>query len=122
VTRSIEIDLEMWLDGPRRAAAQVDPVVRARMREWVAATYAVPGELGPERHLEPPALARLGEVRATTLIVVGDLDMPEMLPAADRLSREIPNARKVVIPGAAHMVNLEYPEDFNRVVLDFLNA
>jgi pimeloyl-ACP methyl ester carboxylesterase len=34
--------------------------------------------------------------------------------------RQIPNARKVVLPGVGHMCNLENPSRFNKVVLDFL--
>ena len=43
-----------------------------------------------------------------------------MLEAADLLSNSIPNARKAVINDAAHLPNLEHPEEFNRLVLDFL--
>ena len=31
-------------------------------------------------------------------------------------------ARKEVIKGVAHMVSMERPEEFNRVVLDFLSG
>jgi len=31
-------------------------------------------------------------------------------------------ARKHVFADAAHMVNMEYPDEFNRVVLEFLAA
>lgn len=34
----------------------------------------------------------------------------------------IAGARKVVIPGVAHMVNMEEPEVFNRIVLEFLEG
>jgi len=32
----------------------------------------------------------------------------------------IPGARQAVIPNTAHHLNLEQPEEFNRLVLDFL--
>jgi len=38
----------------------------------------------------------------------------------ERIAVEVPGARKVVIPGVAHMVNLEKPAESNRIVLDFL--
>jgi pimeloyl-ACP methyl ester carboxylesterase len=34
----------------------------------------------------------------------------------------IPDVRKAVIHDAAHLPNLEHPEEFNRIVLDFLLA
>jgi pimeloyl-ACP methyl ester carboxylesterase len=32
----------------------------------------------------------------------------------------MPNARKVVIAGAGHMSNMEQPDAFNQVVMNFL--
>jgi len=46
--------------------------------------------------------------------------MPDIHEIADLLLTADPNAEKVVIEGAAHMVNMEKPEEFNRVVLEFL--
>jgi pimeloyl-ACP methyl ester carboxylesterase len=46
------------------------------------------------------AIERLAEVRAPTLILVGDYDIGEKLAMADRLAAEIPSARKVVVHGA----------------------
>ena len=34
----------------------------------------------------------------------------------------IKDARKAVIHDAAHLPNLEHPEEFNRIVLDFLTT
>jgi pimeloyl-ACP methyl ester carboxylesterase len=33
-----------------------------------------------------------------------------------------PNADKVIVEGAAHMVNMERPEEFNRLVMEFLEG
>ncbi len=33
---------------------------------------------------------------------------------------KIPHAKKAVIHDAAHLPNLEHPDQFNRLVLDFL--
>jgi 3-oxoadipate enol-lactonase len=53
---------------------------------------------------------------------VGDYDDQRILLAADYLAAGIPGARKVVIPGVAHYPNMERPADFNRLVLEFLEA
>jgi 3-oxoadipate enol-lactonase len=116
-----ELNLRMWVDGPRRAPDQVDPSVRERVREMQHHAFTVPEPQGFELlPLEPPANERLEEVRAPTLVVVGDHDLKDKLALADRLASKIPDAHKVVIPGAAHMVSMEQPDEFNRVVLDFL--
>ena len=33
---------------------------------------------------------------------------------------KVPHARKAVIHDAAHLPNLEHPEEFNRIVMEFL--
>src|SRR5437868_2155622 len=72
--------------------------------------------------LEPPAINRLAEVKVPALIVVGDEDMPETLEIAGMLEQGIAGAKKVVIAGTAHHPNMEKPEEFNRVVVDFLKG
>jgi pimeloyl-ACP methyl ester carboxylesterase len=72
------------------------------------------------KDLEPPAVGRLGEIRASTLVVVGDLDMPGILEIADAVARNVGAAEVAVIEDAAHMVSMEKPEEFNRIVLDYL--
>jgi len=56
------------------------------------------------------------------LILVGELDQPDILRTADRLAEGIPHARKAVISGTAHAPSMERPDEFNRLVLDFLQA
>ncbi|MEJ7631461.1 MAG: hypothetical protein WKF28_03080 [Rubrobacteraceae bacterium] len=76
--------------------------------------------LGEELDLEPPAVDRLHEIKAPTLVIIGDLDQPKTIQGADLLARSIPGTRKVTIPGVAHLPNMEHPEEFDRIVLDFL--
>jgi pimeloyl-ACP methyl ester carboxylesterase len=40
--------------------------------------------------------------------------------AGERLASAVPGARRYVFPSVAHMVNLERPREFERIVLDFL--
>jgi pimeloyl-ACP methyl ester carboxylesterase len=39
---------------------------------------------------------------------------------ADLLARDIPGARRITLPGVAHLPNMESPEEFNSIVLSFL--
>jgi len=39
-----------------------------------------------------------------------------------QLVAKVPGARKVVIAGAGHMVNLEQPTEFNRTLMEFLRS
>ncbi len=119
--RASELEVQIWVDGPRRAPEGVAPAIRDRVREMnLIALATEAAELGEERRLEPPAIDRLGEIRAPTLVIVGDLDNPPVVAGADLLASGIAGARKVVIGGTAHFPNMERPEEFNRLVLDFL--
>jgi 3-oxoadipate enol-lactonase len=116
-----ELNLRMWVDGPRRTPDQVDPTVRQRIYEmqYHAFTVPIPDE-AEALPLEPPAITRLAEIHVPTLLIVGEYDIPDKHELVEQLALEIPEARQIVIPGAAHIVNLEQPAEFNRVVLEFL--
>jgi pimeloyl-ACP methyl ester carboxylesterase len=64
--------------------------------------------------------ARLGEIRAPTLVLVGARDLAYFQDEARMLAGGIAGARLVVVPGAGHMVWEQNPRRFNRAVLDFL--
>lgn len=118
-----ELNVRMWVDGPYRTAARVDPAVRERVREMQLRAFSMPEPDGVEvLSLSPPAIGRLAELRVPTLIVAGDQDLREKVALAEQLAALIRGANHAVIPGVAHMVNMEKPETFNRIVLDFLRG
>ena len=116
-----ELNLKMWVDGPKRTPTEVSASVRERVREmqYLAFTTVFPEE-AVELDLEPPAILRLGEVKAPTLVIVGDYDIQAKLDLTQQLASEIGGAQRVVIAGVAHMVNMEKPAEFNQAVLNFL--
>lgn len=115
-----EVNLRLWVDGLRRTPEQVDPVVRALVRAMQRRAFEVSREDAEEMRLDPPAMTRLGAIRAPMLVLTGDLDLPDKLAVADELVAAVPGARQQVIPGGAHMVNMEQPEAFNAALLAFL--
>jgi 3-oxoadipate enol-lactonase len=115
------LNLRMWLDVPRRTPDQVDPTVRQRIYEMQYHAFTVPIPAEAEViSLEPPAITRLAEIHVPTLFIVGEYDVPEKIDLVGQLAEEIALARQIVIPNAAHIVNMEQPAEFNRMVLDFL--
>ncbi len=68
----------------------------------------------------PSALPRLHEIRVPTLILVGDADIPDVHAHAGVIETGIPNSRRVVMSDAGHLMYLEKPEEFSRVVIAFL--
>ncbi|HEU5367658.1 MAG TPA: alpha/beta fold hydrolase [Ktedonobacterales bacterium] len=121
LAQAVELELQLWVDGPGRAPEQVNPAVREQVRQMNTENFArSEQEQGQPQPLEPPAVTRLGAIRVPTLVLVGEHDVPDKLASAELLARSIPGAQKAVIAGAAHLPSMEQPEQFNRLVLEFL--
>jgi pimeloyl-ACP methyl ester carboxylesterase len=114
-----EADAHLWLDGPKRPRGYVTDPIRTLFFE-MNSNFDSDWESAPIDEIEPPAAERLHEITAPTLIVVGDEDAPPVFDAVELLMEKVPHARKHVIHDAAHLPNLEHPEEFNSAVLGFL--
>ena len=67
-----------------------------------------------------PALAgRLNEIGSESLVISGSADIPDFQAMSELLARGLPKARREIIEGSGHMVNLESPDSFNKVLLRF---
>jgi 3-oxoadipate enol-lactonase len=62
----------------------------------------------------------LDEIGAPTLVVIGDQDRLVSLDDARELSDGLAEARLAELPGAGHLTNVETPEEFRRLVEQFL--
>lgn len=115
-------ELRLWVDGPNRTPEQVTPSVRELVAEMNGANIrrAAEWEHAQPQPLDPPAAGRLGEVRAPTLVIIGGDDTFNARKTADLLAAGIAGAKKVVMPGLTHVPNMERPDEFNKLVLDFL--
>ncbi|GAA1990177.1 alpha/beta hydrolase [Amycolatopsis minnesotensis] len=118
--RAVEHILRMWVDGPHRTSKEVDPAIRAFCRELNFASVTRPEGAGHSFATGFGAAGRIAELRAETLLLVGDLDCADMLGTADLIAREAPRVRKHTLPGAGHMINLEAPAEFARLLRRFL--
>jgi 3-oxoadipate enol-lactonase len=113
----------LWLEHPLFAPAREQAGVAARLSEivsdysgwhWVHSDPVVASR--------PAAIKRLDAIRAATLIVLGERDLPDFHRVADTLASGIHGAASVVIPRAGHMANMEAPAKFNSILLDFLET
>lgn len=113
------------LDDPHWAPAIKNTSARDKVRLMLEEELLRLRSVGPIGNLvvlpEPPAIRRLSEVRAPTLVVIGERDDTDNHATAGLLEEHFAGARKVVVGGAGHMVNIEKPEDLNRLVLNFLS-
>lgn len=105
--------------GPRTIAEKPDVV--NRVREMILAA-------DPERAAaaQRGMAARrdytrdLPGLEVPALIIVGRQDQIRPVADAEFMHRGMRNARLEIIEDAAHLTNMEQPEDFNRAVLSFL--
>lgn len=65
-------------------------------------------------------VADLPNVRTPTLFLLGEREPPNALELTEELARRMPNARRVVLPGGGHLVNLSQVRTYNDAVLRFL--
>ena len=119
----IELDVKAWVDGFGRPMdaetdARLEPI-RALVREMEWASVAHNDEGGQPIVLAPPAAGRLSEIRVPVLVLAGDYDELATQRIGDLYASGIAGARKQHLP-TAHLPNLELPEEFNRLILDFL--
>jgi 3-oxoadipate enol-lactonase len=112
----------LWLGHPLFAPARAKPEVGPRLKQMVddySGWHFV--NQNPEKAVSPPAVGRLGAIRAPTLVLVGERDLPDFQRMSERLERDIPGARRASIAGAGHMANMESPDAVNKLLAEFLN-
>jgi len=118
---AVEIETAGWVDGIDRPPGTLDPAARAQAVAMIRKTWEraddQPGERLP---LDPPRQDRLGEVVAPTLVLRGDLDLPDVAASTDLLVAGIRGASFALIPNAAHLPPLEQPAAFNAALLAWL--
>ena len=122
----MEAFAERYTQGPTRIPfKRHDPLGFAEFVKLMK-THSAKGsantQLGVQR--ERPSLyeiqSELSRITVPTLIVNGDEDWPCLAPGL-MLKRVIPSAALSVLPNCGHTINLELPEDFNRLVGDFIS-
>jgi pimeloyl-ACP methyl ester carboxylesterase len=116
---SVRISL-LWLESGYMKPAMRDPTLAGRLRALTIRNASMWMQPDSERVLTPPAVGRLGSIRAPTLVMIGSLEVPDIQRIVDTLERSVPGIRKVVMPDAGHMLNLERPAEFTSAVLGFL--
>ncbi len=68
-----------------------------------------------------PVIDQLADIDVPALVIVGEKDTA-YLRASEVMTKRMPQARRVLIPGAGHVVNLDEPEAFDREVLGFIET
>ncbi len=120
--KAARIGAQLWLAGAERPVDQVDKdkLELVYQMTMIALKKSHAG-VGEEQSMSPPAVQRFNEIRVPTLIIVGDYDEPMASLAAPVMEKGIAGARVVHLP-TGHLPSLEIPDEFNRVVLGFVDG
>src|SRR5215469_9499943 len=117
---------ERYALGPTRVQYQnKDPRGHAEFKAMLAEHSAV-GSANTQQGVqkERPSLYTLVEemkrITVPTLIITGDEDWPCLLPGI-LMKQSIPSAALAVLPNSGHAINIEEPDEYNRIVGDFLS-
>jgi pimeloyl-ACP methyl ester carboxylesterase len=120
-TQGVEPILETMLpkllapDASATARDAVTSLIRGARPAGIAAA-----QRGMAERLD--ARQHLARFSGPALVVVGTEDRVTPLEKAEQLRSLVEGSRLEVIPGAAHLPNLEQPEAFNRILDGFLSA
>jgi 3-oxoadipate enol-lactonase len=111
--------LERWFTAPYRAAhpevvARIGAIIRATpLAGYVGCCHAIAGL---------DFTHRLRALNIPALVLVGDQDSGTPPAMARDLAATIPGARLEIIPGAAHLSNIEQADAFTRLLAEFLTT
>jgi pimeloyl-ACP methyl ester carboxylesterase len=97
------------------------PAARQKIRDLLTAAPQDFTHSDMARDL-PSSLPRLHEIHVPTLILVGDADIPDVHAHAGVIETGIPNARRIVVADTGHLMYLEKPQEFTKIVIGFLQG
>jgi pimeloyl-ACP methyl ester carboxylesterase len=113
--------VEALMQDPTLVPSPNYPAVRERVRNNLSEySFVWVLDPAPKQDLDPPAYERLAEIQVPTLIIMGAQDDARLFKDAEKLEKDIAGSSRVTIAETHHMPNMERPEEFNSIVLDFL--
>jgi 3-oxoadipate enol-lactonase len=115
-------DVAWWVVGPHRAADAVPADVRDLVHTMQRRAFELTADWDEieEDEPDPPVTDRLGEIAVPTLVLTGGLDLGSIGIAADGVVAGVRGARRTTWDDVAHLPSLERPDDFLRLVEEWL--
>lgn len=116
----VELMTKAWVAGPYRNLDEVHLNVTTMFSEMVRTSFSKERGKGKMVFPATKTIDIVENIKVPTLIVTSEFDFPEFNEIADYLHEKIIDSQKVTLHGTAHMINMEKPEGFNKIVLEFL--
>jgi 3-oxoadipate enol-lactonase len=130
----------LWAERSKTAETQgMEPLVEPTIGRWFTAPFRERGKEVVDRirtriRTTPPrgyagccaAISaldltdRISAIRVPTLIVVGEEDQGTPVAASRAIQAQIAGSQLEIVKSAAHLSNLEQPEEFTRILTAFL--
>jgi 3-oxoadipate enol-lactonase len=119
---NVEATIDVWANDLYLTA----PTSRVAKRRMRAILEAYPQNIGPRAPQQGvssiPAVKRLSEVKVPILVIVGESDIADVHAHAGAIQAGILGSKRIVVPGAGHLVYLEQPGEFNKLLAEFVSA
>jgi 3-oxoadipate enol-lactonase len=117
----LEKATDLWLKTGYMAPAMKDPQIAPKIRQ-LALENAHENLDNPllRQDLTFSAMDKLTEIKVPTFIMVGSLDVAAIHEIFGLIRARVPHCTDTVIQNAGHMLNMERPQEFNSLVLNFL--
>lgn len=112
------LEAHLWLDGPRSPEGRVGGSARSLFLDMNGRALQAPSP-GDEQ-APPSAFERLGELAMPVHVVAGDLDLALFTASARTLASRVQQGTMTILPGVAHLPQLEEPQAFARELEQFL--
>jgi pimeloyl-ACP methyl ester carboxylesterase len=105
----LRVHTQIWLDGPAADGVRVSGPARdlALAMNTIVLRNDVDDEEGSAG---VDAWSQLEQISTPATVAWGDLDLPELIADCEVLAARLPRARRVVLPGTAHLPYLEQPK------------
>ena len=117
-----EFEVQMFVDGFKQPVGRGDAAIREKVRQMNEIALRNDAN-SPDKTLtvlEPKAATRLGDLSMPVLFITAALDEPVTWLAVEQMLPEIPQADHKTMQSVAHLPNMEAPEEFNMIVLEFI--
>lgn len=112
---------DLWLQSGYMAPAMKNPQLAPKLRQLALDNaHENLDNFLLDKDIFNSAVEHLQEIKVPTLIIVGSADVQGIHEITGLLHARIPHSQETVIQGAGHMINMERPQEFNSLVLEFL--
>lgn len=119
IEAAVLLNYDTWIVGEREHHT-INPKVKELVIDMQMKSLTKPDSVFPYEEVEAEDnITRMKDIKIPVVVINGIHDVQDFHEIADLICREIPSAKRVTIPNAAHLANLESSDLFNEVISDF---